>query len=86
VGPKAKDPPDNEVHPLTRADWWAWQADNHQRGEGVWFFRFKKSSGKSSFDWNKAIEEAIYFDRYPSVKKSLGQSRGQLSGAFWSGF
>jgi uncharacterized protein YdeI (YjbR/CyaY-like superfamily) len=86
----AKDPPDNAVHPLTRADWRAWLADNHQRDEGVWFVRFKKSSGKASFELHEAIEEAICFGWIDSLPRKLDEEQTMLyfaprkKGSNWS--
>jgi uncharacterized protein YdeI (YjbR/CyaY-like superfamily) len=87
----ANDLPDNAVHPLTRADWRAWLADNHQRGEGVWFVRYKKSSAKPSFDVNEAIEESICFGWIDSLPRKLDEERTMLyfaprkKGSNWSG-
>jgi uncharacterized protein YdeI (YjbR/CyaY-like superfamily) len=53
--------PDKAIHPETRAEWRAWLQENHDRDEGVWFIRYKKSSGKPFVDVIDAIEEAICF-------------------------
>lgn len=71
-------PPDNAVHPLTRAEWRAWLHENHHRDEGVWLVRYKKSSGKPAVDVNEAIEEAVCFGWIDSLPRKLDEKRTML--------
>lgn len=83
-------PPANALHPKTRAEWRNWLRENHQRDEGVWFIRYKKSSGKPFVDVNEAIEEAICFGRIDSLPRKLDEERTMLyfaprkAGSNWS--
>jgi uncharacterized protein YdeI (YjbR/CyaY-like superfamily) len=54
-------PPENSVHPLTRAEWHSWLAENNSRTEGVWLVTYKKATGKPRVEYEDAVEEAIAF-------------------------
>jgi uncharacterized protein YdeI (YjbR/CyaY-like superfamily) len=83
-------PPENAVHPKTRAKWRAWLRENHNLDKGVWFIRYKKSSGKPFVDVNDAIEEAICFGWIDSLPRKLDEERTMLyfaprkKGSNWS--
>jgi uncharacterized protein YdeI (YjbR/CyaY-like superfamily) len=82
--------PDNSIHPKTRAEWREWLAVNHTRTEGVWLISYKKASGKSSFDYNDAVEEALCFGWIDSKPNKLDEERSLLwfaprkAGTGWS--
>ena len=38
-------PPEDTVHPKTRAEWLAWLQETYNRDEGIWFNRYKKDCG-----------------------------------------
>jgi uncharacterized protein YdeI (YjbR/CyaY-like superfamily) len=83
-------PPDNAVHPETRAEWRAWLEQNHDSDKGVWFIRYKKASRKPFVDVNDAIEEAICFGWIDSLPRKLDEERTMLyfaqrkKGSNWS--
>ena len=83
-------PPENAVHPKTRSEWRAWLQENHNRDKGVWFIRYKRSSGKLFVDVNDAIEEAICFGWIDSLPRKLDEERTMLyfaprkKGSNWS--
>lgn len=86
----AAQPPDNSIHPETRAEWRDWLQENYERIEGVWFIRYKKSAGKPFADVNEAIEEAICYGWIDSLPRKLDEERTMLyfarrkTGSNWS--
>jgi len=60
------------------------------RDEGVWFFRYKKDSGKPFVNVNDAIEEAICFGWIDILPRKLDEERTMLyfaprkKGSNWS--
>lgn len=72
------EPPENQAHPITRADWRAWLAEHHGRGEGVWLVRYKKATGKPTLSADDVVEEAITFGWIDSVPKKLDAERSML--------
>lgn len=83
-------PPENAVHPATRAEWRDWLQQNHTREGGVWVIRYKKSSGKPYVDVDDLIEEALCFGWIDSLPRKLDEERTMLyfaprkSGSNWS--
>jgi uncharacterized protein YdeI (YjbR/CyaY-like superfamily) len=82
--------PPNAIHPLTRTEWREWLAVNHQRDKGVWLISFKKATGKPSFSYAEAVEEALCFGWIDSKPNKLDAERSMLwfasrkSGSGWS--
>lgn len=71
-------PPDDSIHPLTRAEWRAWLAANHTRTKGVWLISYKKATGKPRFDYEEAVEEALCFGWIDSKGAKLDSERSML--------
>lgn len=67
-----------DFQPLSRAEWRAWLAENHDRREGVWFVYFKKSAGKPRVTYDEAVEEALCFGWIDSVPRKLDDERSKL--------
>lgn len=82
--------PPNSIHPLTLAEWRAWLEQNHTRSEGVWLVTYKKATGKSRFDYDDAVKEALCFGWIDSRPNKLDEDRSMLwfaprkAGAGWS--
>ena len=80
----------NAVHPLSRAEWRAWLAEHHDRGNGVWLLRYKKATGKPTLTTDEVVEEAIAFGWIDSVPKKVDAERSALwvsprnDGSNWS--
>jgi len=70
--------PPNSIHPLTRADWRTWLAENHTRTEGIWLVSYKKATGKSRFAYDEAVEEALCFGWIDSKGNKLDEERSML--------
>ena len=83
-------PPDNSIHPETRAEWRAWLEQNHAQGQGVWLISYKKASGKPRMEYDEAVEEALCFGWIDSKPNSLDDERSMLwfaprkAGTGWS--
>lgn len=71
-------PPDNSIHPATRAEWREWLAQHHSRTQGVWLISYKKGTGKPRFDYNEAVEEALCFGWIDSKPNMLDEERSLL--------
>ena len=83
-------PPSNSVHPRTVAEWRAWLAEHHARGEGVWLITYKKGSQQPRLDYEEAVTEAICFGWIDSKPRKLDEARSMLwfaprkAGSGWS--
>ncbi|UJR84642.1 YdeI/OmpD-associated family protein [Sandaracinus amylolyticus] len=66
------------LQPEDRAAWRAWLAKHHRSSRGVWLVTFKKSSGKRTFDYEQAIEEALCFGWIDSKASKLDDERTML--------
>jgi uncharacterized protein YdeI (YjbR/CyaY-like superfamily) len=71
-------PPANSTHPLSRAEWRAWLAQNHTQKEGVWLISYKKATGKPRFEYDEAVEEALCFGWVDSKPAKLDDERSML--------
>ena len=82
--------PPNAVHPKTRSAWRKWLETHHARPEGVWLVAYKKSTGKSRFQYDESVEEALCFGWVDSKVNKLDDERSMLwfaprkAGTGWS--
>ena len=67
--------PPNSIHPLTRGEWRAWLTEHHQRQAGIWLITYKKASGKATFGYDDAVEEALCFGWIDSKPNKLDDER-----------
>ncbi len=70
--------PDNSIHPRTRQEWRDWLEQNHCQDTGVWLISYKKGTGKSRFDYDEAVEEALCFGWIDSKPNKLDEERSLL--------
>ncbi|MBP6788796.1 MAG: YdeI/OmpD-associated family protein [Candidatus Promineofilum sp.] len=70
------DPPSNAIHPATLADWHAWLAANHTRAEGVWLITYRSVTGRATFSYEQAVEEALCFGWIDGHVKTLDDEQG----------
>src|SRR5512139_3143474 len=83
-------PPQNSIHPKTRAEWREWLRKHHTQTEGVWVISFKKASGKPRMEYDDAVEEALCFGWVDSKPNKLDEERAMLwfaprkAGTGWS--
>lgn len=66
------------VHPMTRAEWRAWLAENHGRTEGVWVAAYRKATGKPRVDYADIVEEALAYGWIDSRANKLDDERSLL--------
>ncbi len=54
-------PPPNSIQPDTLAAWRAWLQSNHTRPDGIWLITYRRATGKATFTYEQAVEEALCF-------------------------
>ncbi len=72
------EPPDNSIHPETRAEWRAWLEEHHTRAEGVWLISYRKAAGKPTVTYDEAVEEALCSGWIDSKQIKLDDERTML--------
>ncbi|MFH1006863.1 MAG: hypothetical protein V1800_05080 [Candidatus Latescibacterota bacterium] len=53
----------------TSAEWREWLQSNHDKATSIWLVFFKKDTGRSSIDYEVAVEEALCFGWIDSIIK-----------------
>lgn len=82
--------PENMLQPASRDEWRRWLSANHAEGSGVWLVLFKKATGRQTYTFNDAVEEALCFGWIDSLPRALDDSRSMLyfaprkKGSGWS--
>lgn len=71
-------PPDNAVHPATRAAWRAWLQAHHARRDGVWLITHNQASGKPRMSYAESVEEALCWGWIDSKPRKLDAERSML--------
>ena len=83
-------PPPNSIQPDTLADWRAWLEDNHTRPDGIWLITYRRATGKATFTYEQAVEEALCFGWIDGHTKTLDEERGmqwyapRRAGSVWA--
>ena len=67
-------PPTNSIQPATLADWCAWLEANHPRPEGVWLITYRPATGKATFTYEQAVEEALCYGWIDGLRNRLAVS------------
>lgn len=70
--------PVNAVFAPTLAAWRRWLLRHHSRPQGTWLVSYKQGSGKATFDYNAAVEEALAFGWIDSKPRALDAERTML--------
>jgi uncharacterized protein YdeI (YjbR/CyaY-like superfamily) len=84
------EPPENSVHPLSRAEWRAWLEEHHGRAAGVWLVSYKQAAGGPRMSYEEMVEEALCFGWVDSKGGKLDAARTMLyfaprkAGSGWS--
>lgn len=68
----------SNFHPLSRAEWRAWLAENHAKTAGIWFVYYKKQTGKPRVTYDEAVEEALCFGWIDSLPRKFDDERSKL--------
>jgi len=58
-----------------REAWRSWLEENHDSSDGVWLAYYKKNSGKTSVQYEEAVEEAICFGWIDSQVHTIDDER-----------
>ncbi|MFA5809408.1 MAG: YdeI/OmpD-associated family protein [Thermoleophilia bacterium] len=69
-----KDQPEPTMF-TNREEWRAWLENNHDKSDGIWLAYYKKHTGKSSVQYEEAVEEAICFGWIDSQVKAIDDER-----------
>ncbi len=69
-------PPPNSIHPATLAAWRAWLAEHHTQPDGVWLLTYRRATGKATFTYEQAVEEALCFGWIDGQAKTLDDEWG----------
>ena len=83
-------PPPNSIQPDTLADWRAWLQSNHTRPDGIWLITYRRATGKATFTYEQAVEEALCFGWIDGHTKTLDEERGmqwfapRRAGSVWA--
>jgi len=83
-------PPPNSIHPPTLAAWRAWLELNHTRPDGIWLITYRRATGKATFTYAQAVEEALCFGWIDGHTKTLDEARGmqwyapRRAGSVWA--
>jgi len=83
-------PPPNSIQPDTLAAWRAWLQSNHTRPDGIWLITYRRATGKATFTYEQAVEEALCFGWIDGHTKTLDEERGmqwfapRRAGSVWA--
>lgn len=67
-----------DFHPLSRQEWRAWLAANHDKLHGIWFVFYKKHTKKPCVTYDEAVEEALCFGWIDSIPRKFDDERSKL--------
>jgi uncharacterized protein YdeI (YjbR/CyaY-like superfamily) len=66
------------VEPPDREAWRAWLEAHHETARGVWLVSFRGSTGRATFDYEAAVEEALCFGWVDSKGGRVDDERTKL--------
>jgi uncharacterized protein YdeI (YjbR/CyaY-like superfamily) len=66
------------VHADDRETWRGWLEANHATCRGAWLVTWKPRTGRTTLDYEAAVEEALCFGWVDSTGGSLDENRGRL--------
>ena len=65
-----------KLHLKSRSEWRRWLARDHTRErDGIWLVYHKRSTGRSSLDYEGSVEEALCFGWIDSIIKRIDEDR-----------
>lgn len=65
----------NSLYFKTPQEWRAWLQSNHDKEAEVWLIFYKKETGKTSLDYEAAVEEALCFGWVDSLIKKIDEEK-----------
>lgn len=66
------------VHADDRATWRAWLEANHAVARGAWLVTWRQRTGRTTLDYETAVEEALCFGWVDSTGGHVDDDRGKL--------
>ncbi len=63
------------IYPASRNEWRQWLKENHDNKQSVWLVYYKIKSGKPTFSWSDAVDEALCFGWIDSTRKSIDHEK-----------
>ena len=67
-----------QVQPVDRHGWRDWLESNHATARGVWLVSWRPTSGRTSVDYEAAVEEALCFGWVDSRGGKVDEQRTKL--------
>ena len=64
-----------EMHVTTRTEWRKWLVQNYDRSPGIWLIFYRKHTGKSTLEYDAAVEEALCFGWIDSIIRKIDEER-----------
>jgi len=64
-----------QVYVKTRKEWREWLNKNHNKSSGIWLVFYKKHTGKSTLEYDEAVEEALCFGWIDSIIKKIDDEK-----------
>jgi uncharacterized protein YdeI (YjbR/CyaY-like superfamily) len=58
-----------------REEWRSWLSQHHDKSNGVWLVFYKKHTGKSTLEYDEAVEEALCFGWIDSIIKKVDDEK-----------
>jgi len=65
----------NQLYLKTRSEWYKWLQKNHSKVNELWLIFYKKDTGKTSIDYEEAVEEALCFGWIDSIVKKIDEEK-----------
>ncbi len=63
------------VYVKNRSEWRNWLSQNHDKSSGIWLVFYKKHTGKSTLEYEEAVEEALCFGWIDSIIKKADEEK-----------
>jgi uncharacterized protein YdeI (YjbR/CyaY-like superfamily) len=64
-----------QVYVKTRKEWRDWLNQNHNKSDCIWLVFYKKHAGKTTLEYEEAVEEALCFGWIDSIIKKIDDEK-----------
>jgi uncharacterized protein YdeI (YjbR/CyaY-like superfamily) len=64
-----------QLYVNNRKEWRDWLCQQHDKCSGIWLVFYKKHTGKSTIEYNEAVEEALCFGWIDSIIKKIDDEK-----------
>jgi uncharacterized protein YdeI (YjbR/CyaY-like superfamily) len=65
----------NQLYVKSRDEWRKWLQKNHSKVNELWLIFYKKETGKTSLDYNDAVEDALCFGWIDSLVRNIDDEK-----------